>query len=298
MPAIETSHLTKSFDGKTNAVEDLTLSISPGEIFGCLGPNGAGKTTTVRLLNGILTPGAGTVTILGRSAVSSLGEIHRLCGVMTEDASPYRNLTGWENLLFFGCLQDLPYAEIRMRGGWLLEMFGLSGAGEKKVKAYSSGMKKKISLAITLLHRPQILFLDEPTANLDPEASRDVLQYIRRLAQEEKTTVFLCTHQLKYAEEVCTRYGLLHRGRLLACGRLDELRRQKQTAVRLEIRGEGIPENLGFTRENGGFQRPVADDAEASRILAQIVHTGGKIYEARQKQMSLEELYFAYQKQL
>jgi ABC-2 type transport system ATP-binding protein len=215
---------------------------------------------------------------------------------MTENAGPYENLTAGQNLRFFGRLQDLPEAVISERGARLLDRFGLAAARDRKVKTYSSGMKKKISLAITLLHQPKVLFLDEPTANLDPEASRDVLNLIRQLAQEEKTTVFLCTHQLKYAEEICTLFGFLHRGRLLATGRLDELRRRQQASVTLRVRGSRLTESLGLVLENGWWSRAVAGDAEAAAIMAAISAAGGEIYEARQEQWSLEDLYFKFQK--
>ncbi|EKD82981.1 MAG: hypothetical protein ACD_39C00961G0001 [uncultured bacterium] len=295
--AIEIKGFTKSYDHKTNVLEDLNLSIPQGAIFSLLGPNGSGKTTTVRMLNGMLQPTAGTATVHDLDTATQVKEIHRLSGIMTETAQPYGNLTADENLLFFGRMHGLSVDEIRDRAERLLGIFDLIGARGQKVKTYSTGMKKRLMMAIVLLHRPKVLFLDEPTSGLDPEAARSVTDLVKKLAVEENVTIFLCTHQLSYAEEIGTLFGFLAKGRLIGFGTLPELLKQKRDAVRLQIFGEAIPETFAsFSSPDGSYTIPIAENADAARIIAEIAAGGGRIYEARQIHMSLDDLYFAFQK--
>ncbi len=298
MNAIELQGLSKSYDGKQFALQETSFSIPQGEIFGFLGPNGSGKTTTVRLLNGILAPTDGRASILGKDILHEQVEIHRLCGVMTETALMYENLTGLENLSFFGSMHGMQAKEIRERGLALLKSLELAEAGNRKVKAYSTGMKRRLSLARALLHRPKILFLDEPTSGLDPEAAMNVTKMIRSLSIEHGVTIFLCTHQLKYAEEICTLYGFIHDGAMLGFGSFEALLRQKDNRKYLQIRGEDLPEIAAAEKIEGGSIRiPIGSDADASRILAGIFAQGGKIYDARQTRWSLEDLYFSFQRE-
>src|SRR5690349_20815487 len=187
--------------------------IGEGEVFGFLGPNGAGKTTAVRILNGLLAPNSGAVRIYGKNVSDNLTEIHRLFGVMTETANFYEKLTGSENLMFYGRLYGFSKSECNERIKRLMSLFDISDAKDKKVGEYSTGMKKKIALCRAFLHNPKILFLDEPTSGLDPDAARNVNTLISNAAEVEKVTVFLCTHQLKYAEEICTLYGFIDNGK-------------------------------------------------------------------------------------
>ncbi len=297
MNAIEVRNLTKSFDGKTNAVESLSLEIPEGSVFALLGPNGSGKTTTVRILNGILLPSSGESFVHGLPSALHVREIHAMSGVMTETAQPYENLDPEENLAFFGRLQGLGKAEISSRAAHLLGFFDLSGVRGRRVKTFSSGMKKRLLLAIALLHKPRVLFLDEPTSGLDPEASKSVNDMIRRMAVEEKVTTFLCTHQLRYAEDTCDLFGFISRGKLTGFGTLAKLMEQKSGSVTLEIRGEGLSRDFdGFKDGPGSWKIPVKGDADAAEILGRAVSGGAKVFEARQVRMSLEDLYFAFRK--
>ncbi len=296
--AIEIRGFTKSYDRKTNVLEDLNLAIPQGAIFSLLGPNGSGKTTTVRMLNGMLQPTAGTATIHDLDTATKVREIHRLSGIMTETAQPYGNLTADENFIFFGRMHGLSVDEIRDRAEKLLGIFDLAGNRAQKVKTFSTGMKKRLMLAIVLLHRPKVLFLDEPTSGLDPEAARCVTDLVKKMAVEENVTIFLCTHQLSYAEEIGTLFGFLAKGKLIGFGTLPELLKQKRDAVRLQVLGEAIPETfVSFITPDGSYAIPIADNADAARIIAEITGGGGRIFEARQMHMSLDDLYFAFQRE-
>ncbi|HAN10694.1 MAG TPA: ABC transporter ATP-binding protein [Clostridiales bacterium] len=299
MNAIEVSNLSKSYDGNTYALNDVSLAISQGEIFGFLGPNGSGKTTTIRLLNGILAKTSGNASILGHDTSSECSEIHKLCGVMTETALMYENLTGFENLNFFGNMHNMPATNIKDKSIELLKAFELADAKDKKVKTYSTGMKRRLSLARALLHSPKILFLDEPTSGLDPESAKHVTKMIHQLATEQGVTIFLCTHQLKYAEEICTLYGFIDKGIMLGFGSFDSLLKQKNSKKYLEIRGTNIPDiNASIKTEEGNIKIPVSSDQEVSQIISDILSRGGKVYDARQIGWNLEDLYFSFQEEV
>lgn len=297
MNAIEIAKLKKSYDGREFALAESSFDIPQGEVFGFLGPNGSGKTTTVRLLNGILTPSGGSARIMGKELGKDQAEIHKLCGVMTETALMYENLTGSENLLFFGRMHGMEDKAVKERGRTLLQFLELTEARERKLKTYSTGMKRRLSLARALLHSPQVLFLDEPTSGLDPEAALNVTQMIRSLSVKHGVTVFLCTHQLKYAEEICTLYGFIHKGKILGLGTFEELLSQKNRKTYLEIRGEELPAlNSSEKTPDGKLRVPIRNDGEATMILRDILAGGGKVFEAKQVRWNLEDLYFSFQK--
>ena len=295
MQAITTERVEKLFQTGTKALSDVSFAIPQGEVFGFLGPNGAGKTTMVRLLNGILTPTGGHASVFGLDVMQQADEIHRICGVLTETAAPYERLTGLENLKFFGRLQGMEEERILSRAKGLLEAMELTEHQDKKVKTYSTGMKKRLLLARALLHEPKVLFLDEPTSGLDPEASAHVTDMIGGLVHQEGVTVFLCTHQLKYAEDICTMYGFMQQGELIGFGTFEELLARQGSRTRLVLRGENLPSVRDSERmPDGGLTVPIRDDAEASEILGLVQSGGGRLFEARQERWSLEDLYFSY----
>ncbi|MEN6316694.1 MAG: ABC transporter ATP-binding protein [Clostridiaceae bacterium] len=299
MNAIEISNLSKSYTGNQYALNNIGFSIPGGEIFGFLGPNGSGKTTTIRLLNGVLAPTSGNAAIWGKDISKEQAEIHKLCGVMTETALMYENLTGLENLMFFGNMHGMTEKDIKQQSVALLKSLELTDSGDKKVKAYSTGMKRRLALARALLHRPKILFLDEPTSGLDPEAAMNVTKMIRQLSVEHGVTIFLCTHQLKYAEEICTLYGFIHKGSMLGFGTFDELLKQRKSTRYLEIRGIDIPDiKASVKNKEGNIKVPIASDADVPQILSDILSRGGKVYDARQIYWNLEDLYFNFQKEV
>ncbi len=294
MEAVRTSHLSKVFDGNKKALDSVDISLRQGEVFGFLGPNGAGKTTTVKLLNGMLTPTEGNCLVFGRDPSREPEKTHALAGVVTEHAQMYDTMTGMQNLIFYGSVFGLTEAESGRRAKELLEQMELSEAGDKKLAAYSTGMRQRLSLARALIHEPRILFLDEPTSGLDPESAQKVHAMIRSLAEEKGITVFLCTHQLRYAQEICTRYGLIDRGRLLAEGTFEELLARVCTGVTVRLEAEGVPERLLSGRtEKGWFETRVSEREEIPKLVRRIVEAGGEVYHVSARIPTLEEIYFA-----
>lgn len=295
MDGIEVQHLTKSYDGKYNALNDISFVLPEGKIMGFLGPNGSGKTTTVRILNGILKPNLGNGRILGLDILKETLEIHKICGVMTESAACYENLTALENLMFFGSMYGIGESILKERSIKLLKRLELYEHSSKKIKEYSTGMKKRVSLAIALIHEPKVLFLDEPTSGLDPENALNVTKLIKELSEENKVTVLLCTHQLKYAEEICNFYGFVSNGKMLGYGTFEDLTKRFNYKNNIIIKGKGIHEELGIKQiDSGIYKKEVSFDDEISEVLYNILNKGGKVYEVQREKVSLEELYFNY----
>lgn len=295
MNAIEVRNLTKSYDGINKALDNINFIVPEGSIVGFLGPNGSGKTTTVRILNGILAPSEGEVKIFKHDVTKDQIKIHSLSGVMTETACSYENLSAEENLLFFGKMHGLDNNEIKKRSAELLNRLELEDVKHRKVKAYSTGMKKRISLAIALIHNPKILFLDEPTSGLDPESAENVTKLIKNMTFENKSTVFMCTHQLKYAQDICSLYALINKGTLLGFGSFEELCNDKNFNDSIIIRGENIPNNVGLNKiDRNIYRKHISNDEEVAKLLHNIFTNNGKIYEVRREKPSLEDLYFSY----
>jgi ABC-2 type transport system ATP-binding protein len=235
--SIEASGLSKAYTGgrqRQLAVDDLNLSVQAGEIFGFLGPNGAGKTTTIRLLSGLLRPTAGSAVVAGFDVQKEPLEVKRRVGYLAEAPYLYPKLTGREFLRFMGDLYSVPAEVADQRGARLLELFELSARADQLIEGYSHGMRQKLALAGAILHEPPVLFLDEPTSGLDPRSARLVKDLLAALV-ERGHTVFLSTHVLEIAEQLCHRVGIIARGRLVATGSLDELRHQaRRDAASLE----------------------------------------------------------------
>ncbi len=219
---IEALGLTKRF-GPLLAVDDASLSVRSGEIFGFLGPNGAGKTTTIRLLVGLLKPTAGHARIGGHDVHAQPLLAKALLGYAPDQPLLPDKLTPREYLEYVAGLYQLPAADARRRGDQLLAMFGLDERGDDLIEGFSHGMKQKAALAGALIHQPRALFLDEPTVGLDPRSARLIKDLLRRLA-EEGTAVFMSTHILEIAERMCDRIGIIQAGRVIASGTLGELR--------------------------------------------------------------------------
>lgn len=293
MQAVTLQNLSKTYLGGKQAVKQINLSMKPGEVFGFLGPNGAGKTTTVKLLNGILTPSEGSCRVFDIDPAQEPEKAHTLSGVVTEHAQMYDNLTGLQNLVFYASIFGVPAGESERRANSLLEQLELSEAKEQKLAAYSTGMRQRLSLARALIHRPKVLFLDEPTSGLDPESAQNVNRLIRDLAKEEGITVFLCTHQLRYAQEICTRYGLIEEGSLLAAGTLEELRSKVCSGITLSICASRIPDELSY-RKTGEqqFELDIRLKSDIPQIVRKIVESGADLYAVEAKQPTLEDIYF------
>ncbi len=221
--AVETTDLVRRF-GDFAAVDGVNLRLERGRFFGFLGPNGAGKSTTIKMLTGLLAPTRGRILILGRDLAVEPLEVKRRIGVVPEDLNLFERLTGAEMLVFTGRMYGLRREEVAERGRELLALMELDGDPKKFIVDYSHGMKKKLSLACALIHRPEVLFLDEPFEGVDAIASRTLKDLLSRLTQRG-LTVFLTSHVLEIIERLCTDIAIISEGRLVASGALDELRR-------------------------------------------------------------------------
>jgi ABC-2 type transport system ATP-binding protein len=297
MVIIETFGLSRHF-GKTAAVEDLTLTIEAGEVLGFLGPNGAGKTTTIRMLAGMIAPTKGYAIVAGHRTDRDVEQLHEIIGILTQTPGLYDRLSARRNLEYFASFY--PSVEAQSQVEKYLKLMGLWERRDGKVGTFSKGMKQRLALARALVHEPKVLFLDEPTAGLDPEAAGEVRQLIRTL-REEGRTIFLSTHNLTEAEVVCSRIAVIHT-RLLALDTPEQLRRRffrHQIVVQLESLDSRVTEavkNLPFVqemREEGSQLILELSDSEHNRpeLVKAIVEAGGRVIGVSEKQYPLEEVY-------
>ena len=254
-PAIETFELVRRF-GDFTAVDRVNLRVGAGAFFGFLGPNGAGKSTTIKMLTGLLAPTEGRVRVLGLDIASVPNEVKRRIGVVPEDLNLFERLTGAEMLSFTGRMYGLGREEIGTRSRELLELMELDAEPRRLVVEYSHGMKKKLALACALIHRPEILFLDEPFEGVDAIASRTLKDLLSRLTSRG-LTVFLTSHVLEIVERLCTDIAIISEGRLVAAGALEELRR----GISLDGQDEGGALSLEdyFIKVVGGAHAAGAD---------------------------------------
>ena len=223
MPILECEDLRKTFADGFEAVRGITFDIEEGEAFGLLGPNGAGKTTTVRMLGTLLLPTSGRALVAGHDIVREAGAVRRAIGFAMQEAGLARYATGREHLHMMGRLYGLSRAQTRSRANELLVLFGLEEAADRQVRTYSGGMRRRIDLACGLVHRPRLLFLDEPTTGVDPTSRAALWEELRRL-QGEGVSLFLTTHYLEEADRLCDRLAIVDRGVIVARGTPDELK--------------------------------------------------------------------------
>ncbi len=224
--AIAVSGLAKHF-GDVTAVESVTFDVSEGELFGFLGPNGAGKTTTINMLTGLARPDAGTIHIAGIDCSRNPKAAQHLMGVVPDESNLYPELTGYENLCFCGALYGMPRGEREEQSRELLESFGLAQAAERKFGGYSKGMKRKLTIAAGIIHKPSILFLDEPTTGIDVASARQIRQLIADL-NSVGTTILLTTHYIEEAERLCGRIAFIVQGRIVRTDSVADLMRETQ----------------------------------------------------------------------
>jgi len=298
---IETENLTKKFGGLT-AVDGVTFAVKEGEIFGFLGPNGAGKTTTVRMLTCLISETSGRAVIGGYDtrAKSDRKKIRRMIGLLPENVGLYEGMSAYKNLDYYGRFYKLTEAKRRERIEYLLKMLGLWEKRDVAAGTFSKGMKQKLAIARALVHDPQVLFLDEPTANLDPEATKAVRDFIVELKKEERT-IFLNTHMLDEADRICDRVGIL-KTKLVAVGTPEELRESlfaRTTIVQLAAVNDNIVaavRKLGIgevsVAEGGKLFVGVKDpDGENPDIVHAIDGAGGRIRMVYQSSPTLEDVY-------
>jgi len=289
MPAVEISHLTKTF-GALKAVDDVSFSIEKGELFGLLGPNGAGKTTCIRVMLDIFKADSGSAAVLG--GPMSEAKKDRI-GYMPEERGLYQDIPLERCLIYLGSLKGLNQAEVRQRAAGYLERFDLAAHKQKKVKELSKGMQQKAQIIVTLLHRPELLIVDEPFAGLDP-VNTQMIKDLLREQHEQGVTIILCSHQMNLVEELCERIVLIDHGRVALSGALDDIRRQfSGHAVTVRTAGP-LPALKGVERLetlNGSVKLHLAAGARPQEILKALVAKDVPIEQFEIAMPTLDEIF-------
>ena len=303
---IHTEHLGRSF-GIITAVDDLSMDVPAGIVFGFLGPNGAGKTTTIHLLLGILEPSQGQARVMGFDTRSQGAEIRTKSGALLEFSGLYERLSAEDNLDLYGRIYHTPAPERKTRAKELLTHLDLWDRRKENVSKWSRGMKQKLAVARALFHHPPLVFLDEPTAGLDPVAAATLHADLTSLVSREGVTVFLNTHNLAEAEKLCTQVGVIRNGKLITMGSPDALRLRKG-GNRVEIIGDGFNERtltlLGARPEVGKAeiqnQRLLIElrgESKIGPLVTLIVQSGGEVEEIRRTGAGLEDLFLTLMKE-
>jgi ABC-2 type transport system ATP-binding protein len=298
--AIQAQGLARTF-GQVQALDDLNLEVPAGSVFGFLGPNGAGKTTTIRLLLGLIEPTSGSALVLGFDTRTQSHEIRARAGALLEHAGLYERLSAEDNLRFQGRVARMPRQQLDERIRELLTHLGLWDRRDEAVVKWSRGMKQKLAIARTLLHRPALVFLDEPTAGLDPVAAAGLRDDLARLASQQGATIFLTTHNMAEAEKLCNLVAVVRQGKLLAVGSPAELR-SRGGGQRAEIAGRGFSEPMLATLrqqasvsqasiDNGRLMLVLKDGSDVAPLVSLIVREGGEVQEVRSGQGSLEDVF-------
>jgi ABC-2 type transport system ATP-binding protein len=295
--------LEKKF-GSVTAVDQLSFEVDEGEVLGLLGPNGAGKTTTVRTLACLISPTGGSASVCGHAVTLEPSKVRQAVGILTENPCLYERLTAYENMEFFAEAYGISSREERNgRIRELLEFFDLWTWRADKVAHFSKGMKQKLAIARALVHKPPVLLLDEPTAGLDPESTKEVRDMMAELASRENRAILLCTHRLEDAEKLCSRVMIVNRGRCLAAGTPESLRKKLVGAPALEVVLKlGSAEVVDAVRRLAFVRSLKADeqrllitlddpDSGTSEIVDAIVRVGGRILSVNQSKPSMEEIY-------
>lgn len=301
MHVIEVERLKKYY-GEVRAVDDISFSVEEGEMFAFLGPNGAGKTTTINILTGLARMSAGRVTVLGHSYPQNLRRAQRDIGVVPDESNLYPELSGFENLTFCGSLYGMPAVDRRRRAEELLERFGLAGVAGRRFGAYSKGMKRKLTIAAALIHRPSVLFLDEPTSGIDVASARQIRRMLVEL-NGDGATVFLTTHYIEEAERLCHRVAFIVGGQIVRMEALEGLLEEvgEDRSVEFSVDGdvgsacramkEMFPEHrTSVVNDSQLIMRGerMADLAPAVRALSD---AGLAVQEARVLRLSLEDVF-------
>lgn len=327
MYAIETVNISKTFNQvksyrelilhpfrkkEITVLKDINIQVSKGELFGLLGPNGAGKTTLIKILSGLILPTKGKAYVNGYNVAKDGKQVRRAVGyVVSEERSFYWRLTGRQNLKFFATLNNLSPSQAKQRINEVIALTGLEHDAEKMFKDYSTGMKQRLAIARGLITDPEILLVDEPTRSLDPSTAQNLRKFIKeKLVGEDKKTVFLATHNLGEAEELCDRIAIINHGKIRACGTLAEIRGLLDTRKRYFIEIKNVTDNLARKLQNPPFASKVAygqlhpssnnntrleitikENVDISEVIEWVVHSGGKVVSCYPHETPLSEIF-------
>ncbi|WP_211658195.1 ABC transporter ATP-binding protein [Phytoactinopolyspora halophila] len=258
-PLVEAAHLYKRFD-KLQAVDDVSLSIDPGETYGLLGPNGAGKTTAISMIAGLLEPDSGTVTVAGTQIKPRSTQGREAIGLVPQDLAIYPDLSAEENLMFFASLYGMSKRDARARADEVLEVIGLADRRKERTSKYSGGMKRRLNIGIGLLHSPRLLILDEPTVGVDPQSRNAILESVEALSGGGMAVLYT-THYMEEAERLCDRIGIIDSGRVVAEGTTEQLisRVGENDRVRIEVTGS-VDAAIGHIRDISGVVEASTED--------------------------------------
>lgn len=300
--AVTADHLTKTYHHTFKAVDDFSLSVHQGEIFGLLGPNGAGKTTTVKMITTLTKPSAGTLKVFGIDVVKSPQAVRGLLGYVPQSISVDGDLTAYENLLIFSKLFYVARSEREERIANTLEYMGLSGRADDIVKHYSGGMMRRLEIAQALVNRPKILFLDEPSIGLDPNSKRQVWEGIHQINDVYGATIFITTHDMAEADELCDRLAIMDQGRIAVLGRPSELKRgvgSETISITLShpVDDLSLPQGMGIlTHQDDGTLQIHVEDVETSlpRVMNFLLGRQVPIKSVSTSKPTLDDVFIKY----
>lgn len=299
VPALRVEELRRKY-GTFEAVSGISFTIEKGEIFGLLGPNGAGKTSTISVIATRLRPTAGDAVIFGHSVRSEVGAVRRIIGFAPQELSLYPGLTALENILFFGRMYGVPRTELQQRAHELLELVGLEGRRDDIADHFSGGMKRRLNLAMSLIHRPDLVLLDEPTVGIDAQSRERIFTIIRELRRQGKAILY-STHYMEEAERLCDRLAIMDEGKIIAMGTLDALLGANDCNEIIDVRGLPAGADLARLREAAGVDRvELREDGSvrlfvdnAAKVLTLVQEAIGRVEGARLEisRFSLEKLF-------
>ncbi|MEM3647459.1 MAG: ATP-binding cassette domain-containing protein [Thermofilum sp.] len=296
--------LTKIFNKNLVAVDHITFSVYEGEIFGFLGPNGAGKTTTIKMLITALKPTEGTAFVMGYDIVKQASEVRKVIGVVPQEYTADEDLTGYENIILCADLYGIPREVARKRALELLELVDLIDFKDKRVESYSGGMRRRLELACGLINRPKVLFLDEPTLGLDVQTRAAIWDYIRRLKEEYSMTIFMTTHYLEEADNLCDRIAIIDHGKIIVTGSPSELKDSLGGDIITitikendDVTGiiQGIEKVREVRKEHDGYRVKVENGEETAPLIIEALRRRGyTVTRLSLTKPTLDEVYLEY----
>jgi ABC-2 type transport system ATP-binding protein len=302
MPAIiEVDGLVKRY-GEVAAVDGVSFTVEQGEIFGLLGPNGAGKTTTISMLSCLIDPTDGTATVAGHSIRTDQLGVKRSLGVVPQDIALYPTLTALENLRFWAEMYGLKGDELKERVASVLAVAGLEDRAKERIETYSGGMKRRINIAAGMMHRPQVLVMDEPTVGIDPQSRNHILDTVRELNKQGMTIVYT-SHYMEEVEEICERVGIIDHGKLIALGTKEELRRLVGDEDVIDFEIDRVPDSAieplcaiegvdRATRSDGGIEVLAKDAGHVlAPLLAALAESGAHVRDVHVREPNLESVF-------